>query len=76
VTASRINAQPIVGVPAFDRCDCGPSLRITWPALTAARRRMASGPSSSATTSAVSALMIVRNVTYWNKWKKLTCPRM
>src|SRR5690242_9493195 len=65
----------MVGVPALDRCDCGPSLRITWPAFTAASLRIRSGPSSSATHSAVSALMIVRNDTYWNRWNALRWPR-
>ncbi len=30
-SASSISAPPMVGVPAFERCDSGPSSRTTWP---------------------------------------------
>src|SRR5690349_14356869 len=66
-----ISAPPIVGVPAFARCDCGPSLRMTCPTFTSVSLRMIAGPASSDTASAVSVPMIVRNVRYWNRWKPL-----
>ena len=33
----RIRAPPMVGVPALEKCDCGPSLRIGWPPFSVAR---------------------------------------
>ena len=29
--ATKIRTPPIVGVPDFWRCDCGPSVRTRWP---------------------------------------------
>ena len=29
----RMSAPPMVGVPALEKCDCGPSVRIGWPPL-------------------------------------------
>src|SRR5690606_34537163 len=61
----------MVGVPALTRCDCGPSSRTTWPALSWVSLRMIAGPASSETASAVSALMMVRKVRYWNRLNPL-----
>src|SRR5690349_1167497 len=71
--ASRIITPPMVGVPALTRCVCGPSLRTTWPALSAASRMIRPGPSSSDIASAVSAAMIVRKVMYWNRCRAVKC---
>ena len=29
--AMQISTPPMVGVPVFFRCDCGPSSRTNWP---------------------------------------------
>ncbi len=59
----------MVGVPALLKCDCGPSLRITWPALRSVRRRIVAGPNTSDTNSAVSAARMVLKVRYWKRLK-------
>ena len=57
-----ISAPPMVGVPAFERCDWGPSLRTAWPIWCWVSRRIISGPASSEIASAVSTARIVRIV--------------
>ncbi len=63
----------MVGVPVLARCVCGPSVRTTCPAFSAASLRIISGPSSSATASAVSAAMIARKVMYWKRCSDVKC---
>src|SRR6476660_4186278 len=55
-TVTRISAPPMVGVPALEKCVCGPSVRIGWPPLNSASLRIAAGPHHSDNASAVSAL--------------------
>ena len=43
-----INSPPIVGVPAFARCVCGPSCRMTWPIWNSRSRRIRIGPTHEA----------------------------
>ena len=50
----RISAPPMVGVPFFDRCDCGPSLRNRWTDLQICRVRIIHGQSHRDNASAVS----------------------
>jgi hypothetical protein len=52
----------MVGVPALEKCDCGPSLRIGWPPLSVASLRITAGPHHSDSASAVSALRMPRKV--------------
>src|SRR3546814_9071887 len=61
-TVTRISAPPMVGVPALEKCVFGPSLRIGWPPLYWARRRITAGPHHSDSASAVSALRMPRKV--------------
>src|SRR5262245_58902104 len=63
----------MVGVPALDRCVCGPSLRTTCPAFRSASFWISVGPNSSDIASAVSAAMMVRKVMYWNRCKAVKC---
>src|SRR5690606_3277310 len=53
ITAIRISAPPIVGVPALEKCDCGPSLRIGCPPLSWPSLRITAGPHHSDSMSAV-----------------------
>ena len=62
VTAIRISAPPIVGVPFLPRCVPGPSSRTTCPIWRAASMRIIDGPTNSAIVSAVSAAKIARSV--------------
>ena len=62
VIDSSTSAPPIVGVPCFDRCDCGPSLRTDCPIFIAVRRAMTFGPSTIAITSAVIVASTARTV--------------
>ena len=59
---SRISTPPMVGVPALEKCDCGPSLRIGWPPFSVASLRIIAGPHHSDSASAVSAPRIARKV--------------
>ena len=59
---SRISAPPMVGVPALEKCDCGPSLRIGWPPLSWPRRRITAGPHHNDRNSEVSAARMPRKV--------------
>ena len=52
----------MVGVPAFTKCVCGPSLRIGWPPLSFARRAITLGPHQSENANAVSAPKMARMV--------------
>ena len=58
----RIRAPPMVGVPALEKCDCGPSLRIGWPPFSRDRRSITVGPSQSDSARAVKALRMARMV--------------
>ncbi|MNE79376.1 hypothetical protein D3C80_1758520 [compost metagenome] len=60
----RISAPPMVGVPFFDRCDCGPSSRTAWPIWRVRRVLIIQGPSHSDRASAVSTPRIPRMVRY------------
>ena len=62
MTAIRISAPPIVGVPRLTWCEPGPSSRTTWPIWRAASMRIIDGPTKSAIVSAVSAAKIARSV--------------
>ena len=44
--ATMMSAPPIVGVPFFERCDCGPSSRTTWPICFFCSSRMNHGDST------------------------------
>ncbi|VFT49179.1 Uncharacterised protein [Pseudomonas aeruginosa] len=61
----------MVGVPFFDRCDCGPSLRTAWPIWRICKVRIIQGPSHSDSDSAVSTLRMPRRVRYWKTPKPL-----
>ena len=61
-TVIRIIAPPMVGVPALEKCDCGPSLRIGWPPLSWPRRRITAGPHHNDRNSEVSAARMPRKV--------------
>src|SRR6185312_11927985 len=50
---TRISAPPIVGVPAFVRCVCGPSLRTDWPMRIRVSQLIIRGPTRNEITSAV-----------------------
>ena len=60
--ATRIKAPPMVGVPAFGRCDCGPSLRTAWPILYEVSLRIIAGPTMKVMTSAVRQASTARSV--------------
>ena len=55
---------PIVGVPAFERWERGPSSRTDCPIWRRFRRRIVGPPSASAIRSAVTAAIAVRKVMY------------
>ncbi|MNT38983.1 hypothetical protein D3C72_1751980 [compost metagenome] len=61
--ASRISVPPMVGVPVFTRCVCGPSLRTAWPTLSSVSLAITHGPSHSEITSDVNAAITARSVT-------------
>jgi len=61
-TDDRINSPPIVGVPAFARCDSGPSWRMTCPIWKSRSLRIIHGPSSRLMASAVRLAAAVRKV--------------
>ena len=50
VSASKMIMPPIVGVPLFFRCDCGPSISHLLPEFQPRSSGMSSGPSSTANT--------------------------
>ncbi|MNN85946.1 hypothetical protein D3C81_2032880 [compost metagenome] len=54
----------MVGVPFFDRCDCGPSSRTDWPICRLRRVRIIHGPSHRDRVRAVSTPRIPRRVRY------------
>ena len=60
--AVRISEPPMVGVPFFTKCVCGPSWRTAWPTFSAVSLRMAQGPKSSENASEVSAAITARKV--------------
>ena len=60
--AARMSSPPIVGVPAFARCDWGPSWRITWPIWKSRSLRTSHGPNTRLMTSAVRLAAAVLNV--------------
>ena len=59
---TRINAPPIVGVPAFARCDCGPSSRTDWPIFIRDSHAIIRGPMRNEMTSAVIVESTARSV--------------
>ena len=61
----KISAPPMVGVPFFTKCVCGPSVRTACPTFSAVSLRMVQGPSSRLNASAVSAAITARKVVYW-----------
>ncbi len=60
--AMQISTPPMVGVPVFFRCDCGPSSRTNWPIWNSRSFWITQGPMNSAISSAVSEAKAVRNV--------------
>ena len=60
--AMMISTPPMVGVPDFFRCDCGPSSRTYWPIWNSRSFSITHGPMNSAISSAVSVANAVRNV--------------
>jgi hypothetical protein len=64
MTARRMRIPPIVGVPAFERWDRGPSSRTDCPIWRRFKSRIVGPPSARASKSAVTAAMAVRNVMY------------
>ena len=64
----------MVGVPFFDRCDCGPSSRIGWP-LPCRMRNMAivQGPKKKTKSNPVEIAPPVRKVMYRNTFRISTC---
>ncbi len=61
-TVSKISAPPMVGVPALEKCVCGPSCRIGWPPLYWPSLRIIAGPHHNDSANAVSAPRMPRNV--------------
>jgi hypothetical protein len=58
-----IISPPMVGVPALERCVCGPSARIGWPLPCFSRNAwMMPGPNRNTNSSAVMVAAPVRNV--------------
>src|SRR5258708_4649555 len=57
-----ISTPPIVGVPAFFLCSCGPSSRINWPICNSRSRRISDGPKASPRNMAVRLAYTVRTV--------------
>ena len=53
----------MVGVPAFSRCDSGPSSRTTWPICLPRSLRMNQGATKKHSSIAVIVAMIARNGT-------------
>lgn len=60
--ASTISTPPIVGVPAFAWCACGPALRMNCPICSSRSLRITHGPSTIARNSAVRLAYAVRTV--------------
>ena len=60
--AMQMSTPPMVGVPVFFRCDCGPSVRTYWPIWNSRSFSITQGPMKSAISSAVSEANAVRNV--------------
>ena len=59
---TMISAPPIVGVPAFARCVCGPSSRTDWPIFMRESHAIIRGPTTNAITSAVMHASTARSV--------------
>ena len=59
---TRIRAPPMVGVPAFARCVCGPSLRTDWPIFIRVSHAMTLGPTMNEMKSAVMQASTARSV--------------
>ncbi len=59
-SANRMSEPPIVGVPAFFLCVCGPSVRICSPICLLRSRSMNQGPSRNEIASAVSVAAMMR----------------
>ena len=68
--AKSIKSPPIVGVPALDRCDFGPSFLIFWPTLVFVSKSITNGPKKIVIIKEVSIESIVRSVMYWKTLKK------
>ena len=60
----QISTPPMVGVPVFFRCDCGPSSRTNCPIWNSRSFSITYGPMNSAISIAVSEANAVRNVRY------------
>ena len=60
--AITIRMPPMVGVPDFLRCDCGPSSRMNWPIWNSRSFWITHGPINSAISRAVSEAKAVRTV--------------
>ena len=60
--AMMMSTPPMVGVPDFFRCDCGPSSRTYWPIWNSLSFSITHGPMKSAISSAVSVANAVRIV--------------
>ncbi len=65
-----IISPPMVGVPAFLKCVCGPSARIGWPLPWRMRNaEMICGPNRKTMKAEVISAAPVRNVMYRNRLK-------
>ncbi len=62
MVAPMISSPPMEGVPFLEKCDCGPSIRISWPICRFFRLRMSSGPKMKLTIMAVIPARAVRTV--------------
>ena len=60
--AITMSTPPMVGVPVFVRCDCGPSSRTNCPIWNSRSFSITHGPINSAISSAVSEANAVRKV--------------
>jgi len=67
-TDARTIRPPMVGVPALDKCDCGPSLLIDSPIWSAFSLRIMYGPTNKLMISAVMAAQADRKVIYLNRF--------
>ena len=59
---TRMSAPPMVGVPAFARCVCGPSSRTAWPIFIRVSQAITRGPTMNEMNSAVMQPSTARSV--------------
>ena len=64
---------PMVGVPALEKCDFGPSSRTTCPTLPKRSFSIIQGPSSKPSASAVITAKIARTVRYEKRLNPEKC---